>query len=59
MNDNCPECCHTEHRPAPHYDTPYVRYRCSHCGHRWTTVYDPDVYGITNDTLPRHWTEAS
>jgi transposase-like protein len=57
MSDNCPRCCHTEHRPAPHYESPYVNYRCSVCGHRWTTGYDPDVYEITNDTLPAHWAD--
>lgn len=58
MSDNCPACLHPEKRPEPPYEHPVVAYRCSACGHEWTVAYDPDAYGIANNTPPRHWTAA-
>lgn len=58
MSDNCPVCLNPEERPNPHYDNPTVTYRCTQCGHVWTVAYDPDAYGLTNDTIPPHWTAA-
>lgn len=58
MSDNCPACLNTEERPTPPYERPVVAYQCGACGHRWTVAYDPDVYGITNDTPPRRWAGA-
>lgn len=58
MSDNCPACLNPERRPDPPYERPVVTYRCSVCGYAWTVAYDPDVYGLINDTPPRHWTAA-
>lgn len=59
MSDNCPLCLHTEARPDPPYERPTVTYRCSACGHVWMTSYDPEAYGLLNDTMPRRLTEPA
>jgi len=59
VSDNCPRCSHTEERPDPPYERPAVTYRCSVCGYVWITAYDPEAYGLLNDTMPRHLTEPA
>lgn len=45
--DNCPNCTHRDIAPtAEHDDGKQIvsRYRCPHCGHRWSCSRLADAY---------------